>query len=386
MSPGFRGLPVNRNWISFFIAAMLAVGLCLLAGSSGDAGAWRLPLPLLDRIPAGGTMLWHLLLGIAGMAVTLLLPRGPAGPRRFAVILLVSLACRLALLPQPPSDDLYRYLWEGRLVREGTNPYALAPSAPSLAGLAATDPFHAGINHPHMTAIYPPLTLLLFAVVGAIRYDPLALKLLMMAADMGAILLLLRLLEHRRMPLRYALLHGINPVVLHAFAGQGHLDALMISALLTALWAWDRRRWSLMFLAWAVAVQTKYVAIVCLPFLLDRDNWKWSWTALPVLLGPFWPFLGPDPFQSLESFGTAFAFNGPLHFPLAATVGGTVATRICFALFAMTWIIAMGLYHPRHGRLRPADPVPGCRMVLAALLLCSPTVHSWYLAWVIPWP
>ena len=42
----------------------------------------------------------------------------------------------LMLLPQVPlSDDLYRYLWDGRVASSGFNPYRFAPAAPELAGL-----------------------------------------------------------------------------------------------------------------------------------------------------------------------------------------------------------------------------------------------------------
>ena len=50
-------------------------------------------------------------------------------------VAVLGLFARLLLLPMPPGDDMARYLWEGRLVLAGENPYAKAPDHPDLAPL-----------------------------------------------------------------------------------------------------------------------------------------------------------------------------------------------------------------------------------------------------------
>src|SRR4029079_243666 len=70
---------------------------------------------------------------------------------------------RAVLVPLAPrfSDDLYRYLWDGKVLLHGINPYRYSPTAPELAGLrAALWPL---INHPDLPTIYPPLCMLFFA-------------------------------------------------------------------------------------------------------------------------------------------------------------------------------------------------------------------------------
>ena len=48
-------------------------------------------------------------------------------------ILLVGIGYRLTLAPMRPitTSDVYRYLWEGRLVNQGHNPFAERPDAPA---------------------------------------------------------------------------------------------------------------------------------------------------------------------------------------------------------------------------------------------------------------
>ncbi|MDH3818941.1 MAG: DUF4919 domain-containing protein, partial [Myxococcales bacterium] len=67
-----------------------------------------------------------------------------------------------AFLLAPPllSDDLYRYLWEGRLWLEGFNPYRLSPDDPGLAQLR--DDLWVRINNKPLATIYPPLSQLIF--------------------------------------------------------------------------------------------------------------------------------------------------------------------------------------------------------------------------------
>ncbi|HMH94225.1 MAG TPA: hypothetical protein VK586_24480, partial [Streptosporangiaceae bacterium] len=54
-----------------------------------------------------------------------------------ALILLGGIAVQLAALSAPPrtSDDLYRYIWDGRVQAAGIDPYRYVPAAPQLERL-----------------------------------------------------------------------------------------------------------------------------------------------------------------------------------------------------------------------------------------------------------
>src|SRR5689334_4625690 len=69
----------------------------------------------------------------------------------------------LALVLAPPvlSDDVWRYLWDGRVLRAGISPYAHAPDHPSLAFLR--DAGWRRVNNPEIPTIYPPVAQILFA-------------------------------------------------------------------------------------------------------------------------------------------------------------------------------------------------------------------------------
>lgn len=385
----------RRSPLPFAVVAALLLLLCVHGGIFGYPGgipSWLSPNgnETSQPFPAAWFISFFLLTGLLCPVLLLLFPRKGTERRRMALIFGFALLCRLALLPHPPSDDVNRYLWEGRLVNMGVNPYHIAPSDPEMAALAqaVNDPYHAEVNHPEMPAAYPPGALILFALVACVAYSPLAMKLLMIGFDLGTLLLLLALLRNRRIPIRCSLLYAVNPVILYAFAGQGHFDAMHCFFTAGVLLFYDRRMWRLMYLFAGLAVQSKYVAVLLLPLLIRRENLRYTWITAAAIFGPFLPFISPDRFDifdGLTAFAHRFAFNGPIHFPLRQLLGGGIApaTRICQVIFLIAIGFGWFYFHPaRRTRFR-GDPVPGAFFAMAALLLLSPTVHFWYLSWIV---
>ena len=78
------------------------------------------------------------------------------------------LAVRAIVVAVEPSDDAYRYLWEGRVQRAGLNPFVLPPNHAALRHLRDDD--WSNINHPDYPAIYGPVAEAEL-VVGANRIE-----------------------------------------------------------------------------------------------------------------------------------------------------------------------------------------------------------------------
>ena len=101
-----------------------------------------LTVALLARLPswfhALGTFQMLYAVAFAFFACALLrIRRYAALPRAGIAVFAVALATRALLAPLPPSlsGDLYRYVWEGRVIVAGENPYQKSPDDPSLAPL-----------------------------------------------------------------------------------------------------------------------------------------------------------------------------------------------------------------------------------------------------------
>ena len=357
----------------------------------GEPSSW-VQGTAVSPLPAGYLMLLFALQWCFCMAILLALPRFLSSRQKLVFIFAVALICRLLLLGNAPSDDMNRYLWEGRVLAQGISPYHHAPDDRLLDSLAKQDPFHENINHPHMTAAYPPLTIAFFSLLGKLCYHPLAIKGALMILDMGTMVFLAFLLAHRRLDFRWLALYAFNPVILRAFAAEGHFDVIQCFLLAGAICFFDRKKWGWMFLLAGLSVQVKYVSLPAVLFLTNRENFRHVWIALVAILLPYGLFLLAfsnenlhGMFLSILHFGDSFAFNGSIHSLLRVLLGEIEpATMICKVLLAVLLIWGLFHFHPERNSRYRNDPVSGSFYVLACILLLAPTVHFWYVSWVIP--
>jgi hypothetical protein len=54
------------------------------------------------------------------------------------------------------------------------------------------------------------------------------LKIVIVAFDLGTLLLLMHFLKKRKSRINEALLYAVNPLVLFSFAGEGHMESIML--------------------------------------------------------------------------------------------------------------------------------------------------------------
>jgi len=293
-------------------------------------------------------------------------------------ILLGALVFRALFVPLPPmlSDDIYRYVWEGRVQLAGFDPYLLAPNAPELAVLRDAD--WARINHPEYTAIYPPLAQLGFrslAACGGVTWFKAAFCLV----DLGLVAVLALVLERRGESASRAVLYAWNPLAVIEVASSGHLEPLgilpLVGAIVWASWGGATRSALGQGAALAASVAVKYGAVLVTP-LWGRRLGVRGWIAFTVVLAAlaagFLP-AGSHLFDSLRAYAEHWRYND-LGFALLTTVvhDPQRARVVVFGIAVVGLVLA--------ARWR----VPLERRVLAALaiaLVFSPTLHAWYLLW-----
>lgn len=156
----------------------------------------------------------------------------PACPRT----LWLALGLGLVLLAVPPvlSDDLYRYVWDGRVLAAGHDPYAHAPDAPALAELR--DAHALRVNHPELPTIYPPLAIAAFAALSGLGL--LGPKLLGLLGHALLVLAVARLTPPDRSA-RASFAVALNPLLLAEGPLNGHIDVLAAACVMLALLAWS---------------------------------------------------------------------------------------------------------------------------------------------------
>src|SRR5438876_5057436 len=81
------------------------------------------------------------------------------GHSTLIIVIVFAALFRLSILFSPPylSDDIYRYIWDGRVQAAGINPYRYIPADPALAHLR-DDAIYPRINRRNYArTIYPPI-------------------------------------------------------------------------------------------------------------------------------------------------------------------------------------------------------------------------------------
>ena len=296
-----------------------------------------------------------------------------------AVSITFVLGAALVFAPPLLSDDVYRYLWEGRLWLEGFNPYRLAPNDLTLGPLR--DDVWSQINNKDIGSIYPPLSQLLFIVAAWLGGKVWTAKLLALLGHGFAVALVARITKSVQAPLAL----GLNPLVLSETALNGHLDILCGVALLVAAWALAQHRLVRAGVATCAAVGLKVVGLVLLPLFVRWPKALLATTlAASALLAPLVIWRGPvDPVSGAGQFATRWRGNESL-FALAdwlsrqlfADSSAELAARSMATLALMLLCVLLVR--------RRAPALSAARALVWAVLLLSPQVHPWYLAWLLP--
>lgn len=339
-------------------------------------------------------------LGLAGFSALILGSRCDKPTRTWwTLVILGAVTARLvSMVAIAPSDDLNRYLWEGKIVASGRSPYTTPASDPMWN--KDHDTWWDGMNHRTETTVYPPLTQLIGAVAVSIHESPVIFKSLALIGDLGIAFVLLFGWGRSGLSQRWiAALWLLNPVPVISFAGEGHFDAWMILFSISALAAAQRARWHWSWALLGTAIAIKWLALVMLPLWLWRSRGRGSWAILPILVFPaipFWETL-PQLAQGLLHFGSTFGSNNPLHYTLTAiTHSRSISSFLCASILG-GWTLIVILHSNRNHRSStsisaskgPAsDDRPHLAKPTAALwsglLLFLPTVTYWYAAWLLP--
>jgi hypothetical protein len=316
------------------------------------------------------------LVAFAFYALALLrLRRYESLPHAGGVVVAVAVAARLLLIPLPPSlsGDLYRYVWEGRVLVAGGDPYRQSPLDPAL------EPLREGvvwpqINHKHLSTIYPPVAEAGFAAVARVSPTVGAFKWWVGLHDIAVVLALLLWARRAGWGPASVLAYAWNPLVLVEYAGSGHNDPTAMVWLVVALaLARERPAWSA--LALVVGCLTKLAPLAALPFLLRVWPWRARLIALALLAGGLGLFVSWTrvTYSGLAAYWGTWRNNELLFHYLDRFGGGFGAARaiglaLVLAVLAWAW-------------WRAVSPGRGTRLLFQAGLLTSPVLHPWYLGW-----
>lgn len=298
------------------------------------------------------------------------------------------------------SDDVYRFVWDGRLMAYGYNPYLYLPNqllnTPVAAVCGLDQSLFRQLNSPNYFTVYPPINQALFGLAswlsgGNLLWNVVWLRVPIVLAEIGSLWLMAKLLHRLGKSPNLALLYGLNPLVILEPTGNLHFEAVMIFFALLAAWLFRKGRWAMSAGALALAIGTKLLPLLLLPLVVRHLGWR-KGIGYAVLTGVltaalFTPFasleLVRNVASSLNLYFQKFEFNASVYYVLRAVgywlKGYNAIERIGFWLSVTTTLSVLWIAF----RWRT---VPASIQLIATLTLYfafATTVHAWYITTLI---
>jgi hypothetical protein len=303
---------------------------------------------------------------------------GPTGVR---LALGAALLWRAALVFSPPllSDDIYRYVWEGRIQTRAGNPYAWPDRPEAEKWVPLRDEVWRATTHREYTAVYPPFWQMASYLVVATSDSVTAMKAFLVGCEVLTLLALSRILHTRGLPRERLLIMAWSPLALVEVAGSGHNDVLGLLFTVLALLALDQGRPWRSALAATLGFQSKLLPglIACAWARRYRPTHAAGALLLAAaLVAPYRSAGYEGLFMSLGKYGQYWLFNETFFTPLAALAGGHSKGVRAAALLVLLLALVLA-------RLR-VETVAAATLVVAAFLLLAPNVLPWYALWLVP--
>lgn len=288
------------------------------------------------------------------------------------------------------SDDIYRYIWDGRVQAAGINPYRYIPAEEPLAELR-DEKIYPHINRREtVRTIYPPIAQATFLLATRISESVTWMKAAMIGFEAVTIWAIIQLLSSFGFARQRVLIYAWHPLAIWEFAGSGHADALAIAFIALALLARRKHSETLTGVLIACATCVKLFPVVLFPALYTRRSWKMPLAFVVTVLIAYLPYLNVGPMKVLGSLPAYSSerglLNGDQYFllALARQVLNTNVPTVTYFIFvaAVLGILSLWIMRNDHGNetryLRNG-------LLIASLFMVFQAPHfSWYFAWLIP--
>ncbi len=325
----------------------------------------------------------------------------------FKFLVAVALIFRLIFIFAMPnlSQDFYRFIWDGRMILEGMNPYMFTPESFISVGkfpIAQAQQLYAGmgeLNGSHYTN-YPPIKQLIFAIAAlfagkSILGSAIVFRLFIIAADIGTLYFGKKLLEKFDMPVHHIFWYLLNPFIIIELTGSLHFEGIMIFFMIWSFYLLTKGKWQLAGVVLAISISVKLLPFLFIPLFYQwfkkqkSGNLRFIGFCLIIgittllLFAPFYSkkFLG-NYSQTVALWFSNFEFNASLYyvaraigysitgFNEIATIGKFIPIIVTLVLIALTFF-----------RKNKTFPQLISTMLLVATIyyFTSTTIHPWYL-------
>lgn len=336
--------------------------------------------------PAVGAALVHG--AVYALAVWLVLRHPGCTP--VVLILGIAVLLRLVMLAGEPflSDDIYRYVWDGRVQATGINPYRHVPADPALTALRDAAIFPNINRSDYAVTIYPPAAQMVFLAATRVSEAVTWMRLVMVACEALALWAVWRLLREDGLPADRLLIYAWHPLPVWEIAGSGHVDAAMLAACMLAVLAGRRGRDALAGVALAAATLVKLYPIVLVPALWRRGDRHLPAAFAAAVIVAYLPYLsvGAGVLGFMPGYVAEEGLVQGQGFwiaDLALRLSGFAIPPLAY--LAVAALVMTGVALRVMTALPPAErPVAGSLALSATTLVALSPHFAWYFLWLIP--
>lgn len=310
----------------------------------------------------------------------------------------LAVVMRVLLLPAVPnlSDDVYRFIWDGRLLVQGVDPFAYLPEDMMQQGVfqhlqGIDQSLFQQLNSPAYFTIYPPVNQAIFASAAWLFPDSvygstIIIRSWLLLADMGVMFMIVVLLRNVQLPEQRFFLYALNPLIILELTANLHFEGLMIFFLLMSFFMLQKDRLVISAFFLALAISTKLLPLILLPLYWRRLGTKQAWylyfvTAVFTVL-MFVPLLSYELLaglsQSVGLYFQKFEFNASVYYiirEIGFIVKGYNIIGSAGKWLAVSTFLAIIIYTI----LERKNQLPAAWMWVWLIYLALATVvHPWY--------
>lgn len=325
------------------------------------------------------------------LAVSWLTVRSADSRRLLIIVLVFAALFRLAIIFFPPylSDDIYRYVWDGRVQAAGINPFRYIPADPALTQLR-DEKIYPNINRrDYARTIYPPVAEAVFLLATRVSESVTWMKAVMVGFEAIAVWALVQLLQSFGMARQRVLIYAWHPLAIWEFAGSGHLDALAIAFIALALLARRKHGEVLTGLWLACATCVKFFPAVLFPALYTRGKWKMPAAFAVTIVVAYLPYLSVGPVGVLGFLPGYASERGMvsgdqfLLLAVARRLLGAPVPNSAYLVFVLLVLGGLSLWVMRRGD-DELGYLRNCLLMASVFMVLLAPHFPWYFAWLIP--
>ena len=299
------------------------------------------------------------------------------------------------------SQDFYRFIWDGRMILEGFNPYLFTVESfigKDVFPVVQAQELYNGmgnLNASHFTN-YPPINQLCFVIAGlfsgkSILGSVIVMRLLIIAADFGTLFYGTKLLEKLKLPAHNIFWYILNPFIIIELTGNLHFEGVMIFFLIWSLYLLHIGKWKFAAIVLALSVSVKLIPLIFLPLIFQKLGLKKS-IVFYIIIGIttlllFLPFYSSEFInnytETVALWFSNFEFNASIYY-IAREIGYTFRgyTEIAIIgtvtpVLVILFVLVITFFRKNKTTIQL---ITAMLLALSFYYFTATTVHPWYVA------